>query len=1263
MDGFEDGTDGWRFSNGPEYGGASGGVLWNKGSSHSGNCSLRLCADFSSGGKYTAAQFSPDFRLVPGTISLWVRPLGVSYVLIRLIDSSGQTFQHKKKLEDNGNWQKVVLENPASPTRWGGKNDGQWHGKLTGISVLIEKQSLDAGKSEASVDIDNVCVAEKTAAADMFTHGVVVPLGDFDGSLCGWWPYNDVDVRVNWLQDAADGDSSSGCLLAELKFPEYGGWVSLIRQLDQPFFVSDMSFSVKTDNVSGFLLSILSSEGQRYEKKIRIDKDGEWQKVNLSDIPFGNGIQDKNAKLFGAKVCFRISVTDDDLRNDSIRRASVRLDDASCIVAGNGVLYVPGSSIRAAKKVWARFDICKSPPIFWGEHERPGFIDLTYSNGSDVPIRVDKIELQDHALRTVAIIHEGGEKIDPGKKLEKRISFDLKKFGHYTIKTYVAGEPLTCRLAWIREEGKPDAGSRFGVQLHLAQGPWGRSQYVGGGAGLISLVRKLGAGWIREDIKGFFDNKDNLIGVNNTGFFGWDDSLLTENIGIIGNYVDYLGAQRAPSSPDARMRYSLRLRQLSKALAGKVNVFEIWNEPNISPGWRGKPNSEDYSKLLEDAFSSVKEVSPDSVILGIASCGTDFDYIRQVAASSDGRAPNMDAISVHPYHGVAPERGNPSANPPPVWMGTGGNLDFRSRMYAVKKIMSDAGFPDMDVWATELGFGGKNPEEEWRDTCRLIRQYMIGLSIPFLDVMVTYNMQDQGYDEEESSHMTFGLLKSDGSPEPRFVSYNTMCRALNGFCFSYAETLAGNVNAYVFTNKVQKTVMSVWTEGHAGTISLHTGDKEVRKIDLMGNISNVKPIAGLVTFAVSGEPFFLEIDSPFEFSETHLLSASALRKEGTGGSVFPVSVFSASEMQGFTISGVAGPGWNAVSVPEHRILFTANDSLKSGQYVLEAHIGDMSAAVSVNVDNSIPIKTSTRGDGSIAIDISNPFPFDREIDLGIRDWLSPTYGISPGKVKIPAFGSVTTNIVLKTRIDKFLVTTGKLSLNPVILDGKPGYLQYDGDDAAVSGALYWNNADRNFASYFFSEQNVIKRCFLGKEYQFVPIGKFSDNRWGGTSDLSGEFAVGSDSSNIYVAVCVKDDKHVQNFSSDEMWKGDSVQFAMVFDGIDYEFTAAVFPDGSAQVRRDRPPAANLNKSEQMPIACGSINDGEYTMRMRIPWEAVGQKPGSAPPSSFALIINDNDGQKPSVQDGRKGYLEWFGGIGGTDGKRPEKYGPVLIAEP
>jgi hypothetical protein len=45
------------------------------------------------------------------------------------------------------------------------------------------------------------------------------------------------------------------------------------------------------------------------------------------------------------------------------------------------------------------------------------------------------------------------------------------------------------------------------------------------------------------------------------------------------------------------------------------------------------------------------------------------------------------------------------------------------------------------------------------------------------------------------------------------------------------------------------------------------------------------------------------------------------------------------------------------------------------------------------------------------------------------------------------------------------------------------------------------------------------------------------------------------------------------------------------------------------------------------------------------------------PQSFALLINDNDGRNASAQAGRKGYLEWFGGIGG-ERKDPTLYGPV-----
>src|SRR5690606_35264294 len=118
------------------------------------------------------------------------------------------------------------------------------------------------------------------------------------------------------------------------------------------------------------------------------------------------------------------------------------------------------------------------------------------------------------------------------------------------------------RLAWIAEEGRPDVDGPLGIHHHLSQGPWGRGQYIGDGRTVIELTRKLGAGWIREDVRGRFDDNDNLIDTDRHGYFGWPDAAKANGLAVIGTYFDFLNLGRAPRTDGERERFAKRFAQI-----------------------------------------------------------------------------------------------------------------------------------------------------------------------------------------------------------------------------------------------------------------------------------------------------------------------------------------------------------------------------------------------------------------------------------------------------------------------------------------------------------------------------------------------------------------------------------------------------------------------------------------------------------------------------------------------------------------------------
>lgn len=154
---FEDGVDGWVFNGGGEYAGAKGALEQDQMTSHGGDGSLKLSGDFSGGGKYVGARLKLPQELPVSTVSFWVNTSNIGKILLRLIDSTGQCFQHEIPLQSGEGWKEIKIDNLVSRVKWGGAKDGKWHGGLTEVQVMFEKQQIAEGAA-AELYIDDFMV-------------------------------------------------------------------------------------------------------------------------------------------------------------------------------------------------------------------------------------------------------------------------------------------------------------------------------------------------------------------------------------------------------------------------------------------------------------------------------------------------------------------------------------------------------------------------------------------------------------------------------------------------------------------------------------------------------------------------------------------------------------------------------------------------------------------------------------------------------------------------------------------------------------------------------------------------------------------------------------------------------------------------------------------------------------------------------------------------------------------------------------------------
>lgn len=131
----------------------------------------------------------------------------------------------------------------------------------------------------------------------------------------------------------------------------------------------------------------------------------------------------------------------------------------------------------------------------------------------------------------------------------------------------------------------------------------------------------------------------------------------------------------------------------------KISAYEIWNEPNGFTGWYPEPDAEQYTALLQAAYTAIKAVDPDATVIAGAlgtgiSIGTltvnPVTFLTEMYAA--GAAGYFDALSFHPYNYTSMfSEGISFAN------------SAIKQLAELREIMDAHGDSDLLIWVTEYG--------------------------------------------------------------------------------------------------------------------------------------------------------------------------------------------------------------------------------------------------------------------------------------------------------------------------------------------------------------------------------------------------------------------------------------------------------------------------------------------------------------------------------------------------------------------------------
>jgi hypothetical protein len=189
----------------------------------------------------------------------------------------------------------------------------------------------------------------------------------------------------------------------------------------------------------------------------------------------------------------------------------------------------------------------------------------------------------------------------------------------------------------------------------------------------LKLAKDAGFNWVKQR----FEWRN--IEVKNKGSFEWNEpDRIVDAIGQTGlriiarvdNQPKWAAASVTwPGSgpPDNPKDWSDYLTALATRYKGRIQAYEIWNEPNLDREWGNKkPDPGVYTNMLTSSYQAIKAADPQALVIsaGMSPTATnddhampDLDFISAMYAA--GAKDSFDLLGVH----AAGFKAEPCADP------------------------------------------------------------------------------------------------------------------------------------------------------------------------------------------------------------------------------------------------------------------------------------------------------------------------------------------------------------------------------------------------------------------------------------------------------------------------------------------------------------------------------------------------------------------------------------------------------------------------
>ena len=331
----------------------------------------------------------------------------------------------------------------------------------------------------------------------------------------------------------------------------------------------------------------------------------------------------------------------------------------------------------------------------------------------------------------------------------------------------------------------------YGVQVHLLAGDMQET---------LGWARGLGVDWVKQQVEWHTieHGPDDLDwGLLDRAVAACDESGLKLLLGVV-HAPDWTRAVTLESGPPQQFAEFGRFAgQLATRYRGRVEAYELWNEPNLAREWRGDTlDPARFVALVAEGARAVRHADPGAQIISGAPAVTGINdgveaiddrvYLRGMCEA--GIEIWVDAVGAHPYG---------FANPPreswenPVHIATSHNdhpsFFFQDTLEDYRTIIAGHCGSPRPIWVTEFGWAsvenmGRMDARGWeygrevseaQQAAYIAEAYLMGEERLWVGPMFLWNLNLATIWGPDNPVSAYSILRPDRSYRPAYVALRT----------------------------------------------------------------------------------------------------------------------------------------------------------------------------------------------------------------------------------------------------------------------------------------------------------------------------------------------------------------------------------------------------------------------------------------------------------------------------------------------------------